>query len=100
MPTLNRVTCASSLCVVAAHRVQSAAVAYALRAQSFLLFFVSLAMVQAAAMHFLAHHHGLFRHGDMGDGDELDGLDELGAGEEELAWDDDGRESYLYEGAT
>ena len=46
-----------------AHRVQSAAVKYALRAQSLLLFFVSLAMVQAAAMHWLAHHHGLLKHG-------------------------------------
>ena len=49
-----------------AHRVQSAAVAYALRAHSALLFFVSLAMVQAAAMHWLAHHHGWLRHGGGG----------------------------------
>lgn len=46
-----------------AHRVQSAAVKYALRAQSGMLFFVSLAMVQSAAMHWLSHHHSLMHHG-------------------------------------
>ena len=38
-----------------AHRVQSAAVAYALRAQSVLLFFVCAAMVHAAVMHHREH---------------------------------------------
>jgi len=56
-----------------AHRVQSAAVQYALRAQSALLFFVSLAMVQSAAMHALAEHHrGHMRHGVEGGPHEPD----------------------------
>ena len=77
-----------------AHRVQSAAVKYALRAQSVLLFFVSLAMVQAAAMHYLAHHHGMLKHG--GEHDESMGEDE---GEE--WWQDElAVEAWVEDGST
>jgi len=80
-----------------AHRVQSSAVKYALSAQSLLLFVITLAMVQSAGMHWLAHHHSYFHptHGNGGVGgvsqEEEELMMEIGEG--------GGAEDYLYNGA-
>ena len=77
-----------------AHRVQSAAVKYALRAQSLLLFFVSLAMVQSAAMHWLAHHHGLLHHDHAGN--DVDSIP-MGAYGDAYPYSDEGEVDFAYD---